>query len=168
MRYQPKPLQGVNRLKPNHAGKGQDPVDTEVLQKRCSWTTSVEKMLTSLHQLGQWALAQAAAERQHRPRNAWGQPPSQSGRWCGGEGGSCPWHKGLPPGRCSRGGTHAAQLQRRPSVRERASSLGPCCPNARTGFAGGSAGKESGCHKGDLGSIPGLGRSPGEGKGYPL
>ena len=32
----------------------------------------------------------------------------------------------------------------------------------------GSAGKESSCNAGDLGSIPGLGRSPGEGKGYPL
>ena len=31
-----------------------------------------------------------------------------------------------------------------------------------------SAGKESACNTGDLGSIPGLGRSPGEGKGYPL
>ena len=31
-----------------------------------------------------------------------------------------------------------------------------------------SAGKESGCNVGDLGLIPGLGRSPGEGKGYPL
>ena len=31
-----------------------------------------------------------------------------------------------------------------------------------------SAGKESACNAGDLGSIPGLGRSPGEGKGYPL
>ena len=29
-------------------------------------------------------------------------------------------------------------------------------------------GKESACSAGDLGSIPGLGRSPGEGKGYPL
>ena len=36
------------------------------------------------------------------------------------------------------------------------------------GFPGGSAGKESTCHVGNLGSIPGLGRSPGEGKGYPL
>ena len=36
------------------------------------------------------------------------------------------------------------------------------------GFPGGSAGKESACNVGDLGSIPGLGRSPGEGKGYPL
>ena len=32
----------------------------------------------------------------------------------------------------------------------------------------GSAGKESACNAGDLGLIPGLGRSPGEGKGYPL
>ena len=31
-----------------------------------------------------------------------------------------------------------------------------------------SAGKESACKAGDLGSIPGLGRSPGEGKGYPF
>ena len=36
--------------------------------------------------------------------------------------------------------------------------LGPC----------GSTGKESTCNAGDLGSIPGLGRFPGEGKGYPL
>ena len=32
----------------------------------------------------------------------------------------------------------------------------------------GSAGKESARNMGDLGSIPGLGRSPGEGKGYTL
>ena len=36
------------------------------------------------------------------------------------------------------------------------------------GFPGGSAGKESACNVGDLGLIPGLGRSPGDGKGYPL
>ena len=36
------------------------------------------------------------------------------------------------------------------------------------GFPGGSAGKESACNAGDLGWIPGLGRSPGERKGYPL
>ena len=36
------------------------------------------------------------------------------------------------------------------------------------GFLGGSAGKESTCKVGDLGSIPGLGRPPGEGNGYPL
>ena len=37
------------------------------------------------------------------------------------------------------------------------------------GFPGGSAGKESTCIVvGELGLVPGLGRSPGEGKGYPL
>ena len=36
------------------------------------------------------------------------------------------------------------------------------------GFPGDSAGKESAYNAGDLGLIPGLGRSPGEGKGYPL
>ena len=33
---------------------------------------------------------------------------------------------------------------------------------------GGSNGKESACNAGDLGSILGLGRSPGEGHGYPV
>ena len=37
-----------------------------------------------------------------------------------------------------------------------------------TGFPGGSDGKESACNAGDLGLIPGSGRSPGEGNGYPL
>ena len=36
------------------------------------------------------------------------------------------------------------------------------------GFPHGSGGKESACNAGDLGSIPGLGRSPGEEKGYPF
>ena len=36
------------------------------------------------------------------------------------------------------------------------------------GFPGGSAGKESTCNAGDPSLIPGLGRSPGEGNGYPL
>ena len=35
------------------------------------------------------------------------------------------------------------------------------------GFPGGSESKESACNVGDLGWIPGLGRSPGEGNGYP-
>ena len=35
------------------------------------------------------------------------------------------------------------------------------------GFPGGSAGKKSTCNEGDLGSIPGLGRSPGGGPGNP-
>ena len=37
-----------------------------------------------------------------------------------------------------------------------------------SGFPGGSAGKEPACNAGDPGSIPGLGRSTGEGNGYPL
>ena len=36
------------------------------------------------------------------------------------------------------------------------------------GFPCGSVGKESACNAEDLGSIPGLGRSPGEGHGNPL
>ena len=36
------------------------------------------------------------------------------------------------------------------------------------GFPGGSEGKVSACNEGDPGSIPGLGRSPGEGNGNPL
>ena len=36
------------------------------------------------------------------------------------------------------------------------------------GFSGGSDGKEPTCSAGDLGSIPGLGRSPGGGHGNPL
>ena len=35
-------------------------------------------------------------------------------------------------------------------------------------FPSGSYGKESACNVGDLGLIPGSGRSPGEGNGYPL
>ena len=40
-----------------------------------------------------------------------------------------------------------------------------CCSSV---FAGGLSGKESTCNAGDLGSIPGWGGSPGEGKGNPL
>ena len=36
------------------------------------------------------------------------------------------------------------------------------------GFSGGSDGKESTCNAGDLDSIPGFGRCPGERNGYPL
>ena len=52
----------------------------------------------------------------------------------------------------------------------RSRSLTDCfsLPSSFLGFPGGSAGKESPCNAGDLGSIPGLGRSPGEGKGCPL
>ena len=36
------------------------------------------------------------------------------------------------------------------------------------GFPGTSAGEESACNAGETDSIPGLGRSPGEERGYPL
>ena len=42
------------------------------------------------------------------------------------------------------------------------------CTQDKRGFPGGSDGKESACNAGDPGSIPGLGRSPGEGNGNPL
>ena len=45
---------------------------------------------------------------------------------------------------------------------------GYATPPVFLGFPGESAGKESDGNAGDLGSIPGLGRSPGEGIGYPL
>ena len=41
-------------------------------------------------------------------------------------------------------------------------------PWGLSGFPGGSDGKVSVCNAGDLGSIPGSGRSPGEGNGNPL
>ena len=43
-----------------------------------------------------------------------------------------------------------------------------CTHSWTSSFPGGSSGKESACNAGDLALIPGLGRSPGEGKGYPL
>ena len=42
------------------------------------------------------------------------------------------------------------------------------CFNNNIGFPHGSDGKESSCDSGDLVSIPGMERSPGEGNGYPL
>ena len=41
-------------------------------------------------------------------------------------------------------------------------------PKLLRGFPDSSAGKESACNAGDSGSIPGLGRSAGEGIGYPV
>ena len=41
-------------------------------------------------------------------------------------------------------------------------------PQSDLGFPGGSNGKASACNAGDLGSIPGSGRSPREGNGNPL
>jgi len=42
------------------------------------------------------------------------------------------------------------------------------CSICQWGFPGSSDGKESACNAEDLSSISGLGRSPGEGHGYPL
>ena len=53
------------------------------------------------------------------------------------------------------------------------SNISICCYPFSSGhcfssvFPPGSGGKESACNAGDLGSVPGLGRSPGEGKDYP-
>ena len=44
----------------------------------------------------------------------------------------------------------------------------PFCHYDECGFPGGSAGKVSACNAGDLGSVPGSGRSPGGGNGNPL
>ena len=46
-------------------------------------------------------------------------------------------------------------------------AFGPGTANKCTVFHS-SVGKESACNSGDPGSIPGLGRGPGEGNGYPL
>ena len=50
-------------------------------------------------------------------------------------------------------------------LHQQAESIGLALPGS---FPGGSGGEESTCNVGDLGSIPGLGRSPGEGIGYPF
>ena len=47
-------------------------------------------------------------------------------------------------------------------------SLLPCITYACVGLLWWLGGKESACNAGDLGSIPGLGRSPGEGNANPL
>ena len=47
-------------------------------------------------------------------------------------------------------------------------TVSPSVSGEWASLVSGSAGKESACNAGDLGSTPRLGRSPGEGKGYPL
>ena len=46
--------------------------------------------------------------------------------------------------------------------------MDPASTKKKRDFLGGLDAKESACNVGDLGSIPGLGRSPGEGNGSPL
>ena len=55
-------------------------------------------------------------------------------------------------------------LRRKPTVRMGMVIL----KRSEKNFPGGSGGEESACNEGDLGLIPGSGRSPGEGNGYPL
>ena len=59
---------------------------------------------------------------------------------------------GMPAGKVGLSDTHGLRFQL---------TQGPV-------FPGGSDSKESACNAGDLGLIPGLGRSPGEGNGNPL
>ena len=58
-------------------------------------------------------------------------------------------------------GSVSWQLHLVPDVRGKALNLLPLSIILAVGFSGGSDGKESTCNSGDLGSIPGLGRSPG-------
>ena len=78
-------------------------------------------------------------------------------------------HRGMPPD--SSVGSLCLQ-RRRPRfdswVREIPGRRDRLPTSLFLAFPCGSAGKESSCNAGDMGSILGLGRSPGEGKGYPL
>ena len=65
-------------------------------------------------------------------------------------------------------GSVSWQLHLVPDVRGKALNLLPLSIILAVGFSGGSDGKESTCNSGDLGSIPGLGRSPGGRHGNPL
>ena len=64
-------------------------------------------------------------------------------------------------------GSVSWQLHLVPDVRGKALNLLPLSIILAVGFSGGSDGKESTCNSGDLGSIPGLGRSPGGGHDNP-
>ena len=55
-----------------------------------------------------------------------------------------------------------------PSPLSLASPSESCLPVGLSGFPGGSDSNESACNAGDLGLIPGLGKSPGGGRGNPL
>ena len=59
-------------------------------------------------------------------------------------------------------------LTRQTFVGQVMSLLFNCCLDWSLGFPYSSVGKESACNAGDLGSIPGCGRSPGEGNDNPL
>ena len=65
----------------------------------------------------------------------------------------------------SHGQRNLADDRPRDTESDMTEQLTPCL---LLGFPGGSVGKESACNAGDLGSIPGLGRFPGEGNSNPL
>ena len=76
---------------------------------------------------------------------------------------SCTWASSEPPlwlfespGKAQHLGSESLVTQMRPNLTYQVS------------FPGSSDGKESACNAGDLGSIPGSGRSPGKGNGNPL
>ena len=65
-------------------------------------------------------------------------------------------------------GSVSGQLHLVPYIRGKALNLLPLSIILAVGFPGGSDGQESTCSVGDLGLIPGLGRSPGGGHGNAL
>ena len=71
---------------------------------------------------------------------------------------------GESQGRGSLVGCHLCVAQSRTQLKRLSSSSS----SSSLSHKGSSAGKESACNAGDLDSTPGLGISPGEGKGYPL
>ena len=97
-----------------------------------------------------------------------------------GLGQNCRWHgpcdaHTLLPGTCDHTMCHVCRwlltrilglLHQWDSIRDQTRNLGQSLPGPWPwGFPGGSDGKESACNAGDLGSIPGSGRSPGGGHG---
>ena len=90
-------------------------------------------------------------------------PGSSTGSVAEAHGLSCSKACGTFPGQ----GLNLCLLRPQDLSRQGSPCLDFCCL-ARLGLPGGSDGKESACSAGDLGSIPGWGRSPGEGHSNPL
>ena len=77
------------------------------------------------------------------------------------------WESNMPLG-CAARARHLSHKIRKTRVLEGWNCIQLTFPPLCLPFPGGSDGKESACSAGDLGSIPGLGRSPGEGNDNPL
>ena len=69
--------------------------------------------------------------------------------------------------RISHPSIHTAPVRSNPIYRRSLRGIDPISPGPK-GFPSGSDSKESACNAGDLGSVPGSGRSPGERNGNPL